>query len=113
MIQYIEHINENIIGGVAFALFAVLVGTRPTVVGCRDYIYILVMAVLGSANIIEHWFLHTSFLTSCLIGFCVGFLADDIYLNLKATIPDFVKQIVDDVLQSIKDWIRRVIGRGN
>lgn len=103
-------INTNILGGVCFALFAVLVGTRINVTGFRDYIFILTIAVLGTASVIEYWFLDSSFITSCLIGFSMGFLADDIYLNLKATLPEFIKDILSDILGGIKEKIKKFLG---
>lgn len=105
--ELLKLINNNILGGVGFALFAVLVGTRVTVTGLRDYIFILTIAVLGTASVIEHWFLNNSFITSCLIGFSIGFLADDIYLNLKATVPEFIKDIMSDILNGIKEKIKK------
>lgn len=108
--ELLKIINTNILGGVGFALFAVLVGTRVTATGLRDYIFILTIAVLGTASVIEHWFLDNSFITSCLIGFSIGFLADDIYLNLKATIPEFIKDIVSDILTGIKEKLKKLLG---
>ena len=108
--ELLKLINTNILGGVGFALFAVLVGTRVTVTGLRDYIFILTIAVLGTASVIEHWFLDNSFITSCLIGFSIGFLADDIYLNLKATMPEFIKAILSDILNGIKEKIKKFLG---
>lgn len=108
--ELLKLINANILGGVSFALFAVLVGTRVTVTGLRDYIFILTIAVLGTASVIEHWFLDNSFITSCLIGFSIGFLADDIYLNLKATMPEFIKDILSDILNGIKEKIKKFLG---
>lgn len=108
--ELLKVINANVLGGVGFALFAVLVGTRVTVTGLRDYIFILTIAVLGTASVIEHWFLDNSFITSCLIGFSIGFLADDIYLNLKATMPEFIKDILRDILNGIKEKIKRFLG---
>lgn len=111
MAQILALNNVNILSGIAFALFAVLVGTRVKEVGVRNYIFILTIALLGTANIIEHWFLDSSFTTTCLVGFAVGYLADDVYLNLKATIPEFVKHIINDVLQWIKDWVHKTLRR--
>ena len=108
--ELLKLINTNILGGVGFALFAVLVGTRVTVTGLRDYIFILTIAVLGTASVIEHWFLDNSFITSCLIGFSIGFLADDIYLNLKATMPEFIKDILSDILNGVKEKIKKFLG---
>lgn len=108
--ELLKLINTNILGGVGFAVFAVLVGTRVTVTGLRDYIFILTIAVLGTASVIEHWFLNSSFITSCLIGFSIGFLSDDIYLNLKATIPDFIKDILSDILNGIKEKLKKFLG---
>lgn len=108
--ELLQQINANLLGGVGFALFAVLVGTRVTETGIRDYIFILTIAVLGSASVIEHWFMDSSFITSCLTGFSIGFLADDVYLNLKATVPEFVKEILNDIFTGIKERIKRFLG---
>lgn len=108
--EILKIINTNMLGGVGFAFFAVIVGTRLTVTGLRDYIFILTIAVLGTAGILERWFSDSSFVTNCLIGFAVGFLADDVYLNLKATIPDFIKDILNDILNGIKDRIKKLFG---
>lgn len=104
-------IETNILGGVSFSLFAVLVGTKVSDVGVRDYIFILTIAVLVTANVLEYWFANSSFVSSCMIGFAIGFLSDDVYLNLKETTPLFVKQIINDVLQGIKDWVHKKVGR--
>lgn len=103
----IQIINPNIICSVGFSILAAVVGTQPTVIGIRDYIFILIGAALSTAWLIEHWFLDKSILTCCLIGYYVGFLAKDVYLNLKATIPDFIKDILVDILTWIKDRIRK------
>lgn len=108
--DFLKFINNNILGGVGFALFAVVVGTRLAITGLRDYICILTIAVLGTASVIEHWFLDNSFITSCLIGFSIGFLADDVYLNLKATMPEFIKDILSDILGGLKDKIKQLFG---
>lgn len=108
--ELLNTINPNVLGGVIFAVFAVLVGTRLSTTGIRDYILIMTIAILGTASVIERWFLTSSIVTSCLVGFAIGFLADDVYLNLKATIPDFVKDILDDLFKGIKDKVRKMIG---
>ena len=108
--ELLKLINANILGGVGFALFAVLAGTRVTVTGFRNYIFILTIAVLGTASVIEHWFLNDSFITSCLIGFSIGFLADDIYLNLRATMPEFIKDILSDIQNGVKEKIKKFLG---
>lgn len=105
--EIIQQLNANLLGGIGFALLAVLVGTKVTETGIRDYILILTIAVLSSASVIEHWFMDSSFITSCLTGFSIGFLADDVYLNIKATIPEFVKDIINDVFTGIKERIKR------
>ena len=107
MEQILPLIEVNVLGGVGFALFAVIVGTRLVDVGVRDYICILTIAILGAANIIERWFTDGSFITSCLIGFSIGFLADDVYINLKSTMPAFIKDVLSDTLDSLKDKITK------
>lgn len=106
----VEHLNINIVCGVVSAVFAVLVDTRLAATGLRDYLAILSIAILATATVIEHWFLSNTVITSCTVGFCIGFLADDVYRNLKTTMPEFVKQIVDDVLHWAKNWVKRILG---
>lgn len=108
--EILQHININLLGGVGFALFAVLVGTRVTETGLRDYIFILTIAVLGTASVLEQWFLHKSFTTNCLIGFSIGFLADDVYLNIKATMPDFVKTVITDTFTAARKKVNKFLG---
>lgn len=108
--ELLNLINANLLGGVGFAAFAVLVSTRIDAIGVRDYIFVLTGAVLGTASIIEHWFLSSSFVTSCLIGYSIGFLADDVYLNLKATVPEFIKDILNDLLNGLKIKIKKFLG---
>lgn len=103
--------NINILGGVGFALFAVLLGTKLKDIGLRDYILVLTFALLGTAGIIERWFLSSSFITSCLVGFAIGFIADDVYLNLRATLPEVIKTLLIDLLQTMKDKLLYFIGK--
>lgn len=106
----LTNLHTNILGGIGLALFAVLVGTKMTRVGFRDYLLIVVLAVLGTASAIEHWFLESAFSTACLVGFSVGFLADDVYMNVKATVPDFIKEMVGDVMNGIKQRVKALFG---
>lgn len=104
------NLHTNILGGIGLALFAVLVGTNVTRIGFRDYLLIVVLAVLGTASAVEHWFLDSALSTACLVGFSVGFLADDVYMNVKATMPDFIKEMLSDVMNGIKQRIKALSG---
>lgn len=108
--ETLQTISNNILGGVGFALLAVVLDTRLTITGVRDYIVIVTIAILGAASVIERWFLDSSFITSCLLGFSIGILADDVYINLKTAMPDFIKEIVSDVSTSIKNKVRKFLG---
>lgn len=100
-------VHQNVAGAVVCALFAVITGTRPLDVGWRNYALIVAAAFLTAAAVIDYWFLHHGFFICCLIGFAIGYLADDVVLNLNATVPDFVKNSLADVF----DWLRRWLGR--
>ena len=111
MNEHILNIHLNIWGAVAFALLAVVIGTRVRDVGVRNYLFILISASLGSASVVEQWFFQSSFLTCCLIGFGFGYLADDVLMNLNATLPEFIKTAVNDFLDWLREWLRRVTNR--
>ena len=53
MNEHILNIHLNIWGAVAFALLAVVIGTRVRDVGVRNYLFILISASLGSASVVE------------------------------------------------------------
>ena len=103
-------INLNFAGGVGFAFFAVLVGTRWSEVGLRDYAIIMVLALLSTAFVIERWFSDGTVITCSLVGFAIGYLADDVYININATLPEFTKKIIGDAADGAHNWIRKVLG---
>lgn len=102
--------NINIVSGVVLAVFAVLVGAKEPTVSLRDYTLILTTAVLSSAGVIERWFEDSSITTSCIVGFSIGFISDDIYLNLKTATPKFIRDVVNDVLTSVEEKIKKFLG---
>lgn len=110
MLETLLHTDKNILGGVGFAILSVIIGTNIFRTGIKDYILILIIAILGTASIIETWFLDKSFITSCLIGFSIGLLVDDIYLNIRDTAEEHMRGIIDATMDGIKERIRRFIG---
>ena len=103
-------IHTNFAAGVGFAFFAVLVGTRWSEVGFRDYIIIMVLALLSTAFAIERWFSDGTVVTCSFIGFGIGYLADDVYININTTLPEFTKKIIGDAADGAHNWIRKILG---
>ena len=98
---------HNIIGGAACAAFAVATGTRLNRVGWRNYSLIMAAAILTAAALVDWEIGRRGFFASCLVGFAVGYLADDVVLNLNATLPEFIRGITRDILNWVRDWIFR------
>lgn len=103
-------IHTNLAAGVGFAFFAVLVGTRWSEIGLRDYIIIMVLALLSTAFAIERWFSDGTVVTCSFIGFGIGYLADDVYININATLPDVIKGIIGDGTEWLHNKVRQVLG---
>lgn len=99
-------VHENILGGIGCCLVAIFIGTRLSEVGLRNYALIIAIGVLSTGTIIEHWFLNSSFFTSCLVGFGFGLIADDVYKNIRDTMPDFIKDLFSEITQGGKDKLR-------
>lgn len=103
--------HQNVLGGMACAMLAVLIGTHPAQVGWRNYALIVLASLLTTAAVIDYWFLHKGFFISCLIGFAIGYLADDVIVNLNATVPDFVKNSLADVFDWLRRWLARILNK--
>lgn len=109
----VVNLHQNIIGGVGFAVLAVLIDAKPTKVGVRNYLTVIILAALCSATIIEQWLLGNSFLKSCVVGLGVGIIIDDVYLNLKATLPELTKKAIETVFDGVLAWLRKLVGLGS
>ena len=103
--------QPNLYGGIACALIAVVLGTRPLSVGWRDYGLIVAAAILTTASVIDYWFIRHGFFVCCLIGFAIGYLADDVITTLNATMPRFIRQAVRDILDWLRDWLTRMLNK--
>ena len=110
VLQIVHTMGVNTAGCVAFALLAVIIGTRHAEVGWRDYLLIIIGACLAAGAVAENWLQNAAFVLSCLIGFCIGYLADDVLMALNAALPDFVREILRDVSQGIKAKIKKWFG---
>lgn len=102
--------NLNMLLGTCFAVFSVLIGNKITTTELRDFILIVTLAILATTSIIEQWFSNSSMVSTCLIGFSVGFVADDVYLNLKATLPKFIKTLIQDIFEGVKMKVKVFLG---
>lgn len=108
----IADIHINIVAGTASAVFAVLVGTSVSQVGLRNYIMILTAAVLCSFAVVEYLFVPDGKLSlSCLTGFCIGWVADDVLMTLNAAIPPLIRDIANDAAEGIKGIVRNIFKR--
>ena len=107
--KILEH--PNLYGGIACALTAVILGTRPHSVGWRDYGLIVIAALLTTASVIDYWFIRPGLFVCCLIGFAIGYLADDVVTTLNATMPRFIRQAVRDILDWLRDWLARMLNK--
>lgn len=101
--------ETGLIWGVAVAFFTFIVDTPLRQIGCRNFILTGVVTVLATAFIIECWFIESTTTTKCLIGFSVGFLADDVFTNIKVATPEFIKGVVVDIGKAIHDKIRKFL----
>ena len=107
--EIIKYLDVNTIGGVGFAVFAIVVGAKLTI-GVRDYIFILIATVLSTISVIEHLPAGSSLTTSCIVGFSLGLIADDLYLNLKTALPEFIRDTIYEILNGVKHKIKKFLG---
>lgn len=107
MVHLTYWVETGLIWGIAVAFFTFIVDTPLRAVGCRNFILIGVVSVLSTAYIIECWFIKSSAITKCLIGFGIGFLADDVFTNIKVATPQIIKTLVSDVLNAIRKKIKK------
>ena len=105
MLEWILRLHENVLAGAIGAAVRVLLGTRLASVGLRDYLLIFISAVLAAASVADLWMRGSS------IALSAG-LADDVVMNLNATLPDFIKDTVRDVLDWLREWLRRLLNGG-
>lgn len=103
-------IDYGMLGGVALAVFAVFMDARSSANGVRDYILVTTATILAALVILETWFKDSSVATCCAVGFFVGFMMDDVYTNLRTTVPNFVKGTLSDIFYGIRLKIRRFLG---
>lgn len=100
-------LHPNIVCACASALLTCIIDTNVKDVGWRNYLLIVLGAVLTAAAVVEAWFLDSSIWASGLIGFGIGYVADMVIVNLNATMPEWIAGSLRDVL----DWLRRWLGR--
>lgn len=109
MLEWILRLHENVLAGAIGAAVGVLLGTRLASVGLRDYLLIFISAVLAGASVADLWMRGSSIALSAGLGLFIGILADDVVMNLNATLPDFIKDTVRDVLDWLREWLRRLL----
>lgn len=103
-------LSLNTIVGMATAAIAVLLGVSIKGVGYRVYILVLISAVLSTAAVIETWMGNSTVVKSATVGWVIGYIADDVLLTINALLPDFVKDLVDTVINGIKRKLSKWFG---
>lgn len=103
--------RPNISGAIACALIAVILGTRPHSVGWRDYFLIVFAACITTASVIDYWFMQRGFFVSCAVGFAIGYIADDVITTLNATMPQFIRDAANDILDWLRKWLAKVLNK--
>ena len=93
------------------ALISVLVGTDYKLCTKRDYLAICFLSVLAAIAIVDSVVTNKTIATVTFIGACVGFFMDDIYLNLKAATPDFIKNIIEMILNGIQEKLKKFFNK--
>ena len=109
--DFLNVISANMWGGLLSTLFAVLVGTNFKAVGLRNYILILAMSLLATGVLIELFLVDATLFRCCLLGFGVGLVADNVFMTLDATLPNFVESAIKDTLAAIKDKLNAFLGK--
>ena len=109
MINVLNTIPLNIVCGVLGATLAILIGTSIRDVGLRNYLFILISAVLITASMIEHFFLHLSLLKSGALGWIIGWIADDVIMSMNVLLPEFMRHTVNDFFQSARKIIQKFL----
>lgn len=98
-------LQENVAVAMFAAFVAVLVGVKIKEIGYRTFLLVMISAVLAAAAIIEAWFTDSTLMKSAAIGWIVGYLTDDVLLTFNTVLPNFIKEILDAVLQGIKKLV--------
>lgn len=107
MILEATGIPANVFAGAVSALVAVAVGTRVRDVGWRNYLLVAVSAALAAAALVERYLLGGTLFQSCITGWVIGYLADDVVMTANSIVPEFVRTIAGDTLAGIRKWLRR------
>ena len=93
------------------ALISVLVGTDYKLCTKRDYLAICFLSVLAGIVAADTILTSKTVATTTFVGACVGFFMDDIYLNLKAATPNFIKSIIETILDGLQEKIKKAFGK--
>lgn len=107
VLEWMARIDNRIIGGVFFTLFALTLTGDFKAMGVRDYLFVLALSVLSTIAIIEKYTPKSSLSICSLIGLGIGFLADDIYLIIRHSYRKFLITILSDLVKALRDKINK------
>ena len=106
-------INVNVLAGMVASALAVCVGVKIREIGLRMYILVLITAVLWAAAMIETWFSDSTLMRSATVGWIVGYITDDVLLTINSLLPNFVKDLLNTVLDGIRKKVTSWLGIDN
>ena len=107
VLEWMARIDNRIIGGVFFTLFALTLTGDFKAMGVRDYLFVLALSILSTIAIIEKYTPKSSFSICSLIGLGIGFLADDIYVIVKHSYRRVLLTIFSDLIKALRKKINK------
>lgn len=95
----------NVAVAMLAAMIAVVIGVNIRELGVRVYTLVLITAMVISSAVIDTWFITDSLVKCAAIGWFIGYATDDFLLTLNAIMPNFIRELVDKILNGIKNKI--------
>lgn len=109
-IDLILNLPTNTAIGLVCAMFSMLLKTELKCVGLRNYIFIFVLNLFVTGLVIE-LFLQGSLWWWCgLAGLMIGWVIEDLYLNLETMLPELISGTIKDVAHGIRETINLKLG---
>ena len=106
-LEWVAKVDNRLLGGVFFTLFALTLTGDFKAMGVRDYLFVLALSILSTVAIIERYTPRSSLSICSLIGLGVGFLADDIYLIIKHSYRKVLSTILSDLVKALRNKINK------
>ena len=106
-LEWVAKVDNRLLGGVFFTLFALTLTGDFKAMGVRDYLFVLALSILSTIAIIEKYTPKSSLSICSLIGLGVGFLADDIYLIIRHSYRKVLLTILSDIVKALRNKINK------